>query len=180
MPKKGDIVINPKTSRGVKVGSRTWLTLVKDGVLEGVYDDPNELYNLAANDTTEQIEQKRLELDNNLPAGKHAVKGRGKYKGKLVVRREQRASMQSPAELENFSDAEIDAKLQELLSRELMRSCGVQSPRREQPPRLTRVARSANQHDGQYELFDALAEVDDGDEGDDYGDDYEDESFGDW
>jgi hypothetical protein len=175
MPKKGDIVINPKTSRGVKVGSRTWLTLVKDGILEGVYDDPNELYNLADNDTPEQIEQKRVELNNNLPAGKHAVKGRGKYKGKLVVRRakvfaEQKpsgrelyASQQREDALENFSDAEIDAKLQELLSREMMRSCSVQSPRRVQSVRLGTSHATKQSNDEQYELFDG---DDDGDDDD--------------
>ena len=37
LPVKGDIVINPNTQRPVKVGSRTWLNLVKKGVFEGRY-----------------------------------------------------------------------------------------------------------------------------------------------
>ena len=37
LPEKGDIVINPGTQRPVKVGSRTWLNLVKKGVFPGKY-----------------------------------------------------------------------------------------------------------------------------------------------
>ena len=46
IPKKGDIIINPRTQRPVKVASRTWLKLVKEGIVEGRYTDPNELASL--------------------------------------------------------------------------------------------------------------------------------------
>ena len=43
LPQKGSIIINPKTQRPVRVGSRTWLKLVKQGVLAGNYSDQKEL-----------------------------------------------------------------------------------------------------------------------------------------
>ena len=46
LPRKGDIIINPNTSRPIKVGGRSWLKLVKEGVLEGRYSDPNEITNI--------------------------------------------------------------------------------------------------------------------------------------
>ena len=33
VPVKGQIIINPQASRPVKVGGRTWLKLVKDGLV---------------------------------------------------------------------------------------------------------------------------------------------------
>jgi hypothetical protein len=133
MPKKGDIVINPNTQRPVKVGSRTWLNLVKKGVFEGTYEDPNELYSIQSGD---EIEEKLTEINQKLPKGKHAVRGRGKYKNKLVVRNK-RLSVDEIAdytrkntiktfadnldELTNLSNEEIEKKLEELIMKEMMR-----------------------------------------------------------
>ena len=86
IPKKGDIIINPKTSRPVKVGSRTWLNLVKKGLVSGHYQDPNELYSIQENDN---VEEKIKELNNDLPDNVQSVRGRGKYKNKIVKRRKQ-------------------------------------------------------------------------------------------
>jgi hypothetical protein len=38
-PKKGDIIINPKTSRPVRVGSKVWLKLVREGLVDGHYSN---------------------------------------------------------------------------------------------------------------------------------------------
>ena len=43
---KGDIVISPKTGRSIKVGSRIWLKLVKDGIISGEYSDDNVMANI--------------------------------------------------------------------------------------------------------------------------------------
>jgi len=147
MPKKGQIIINPKTSRPIKIGSRTWLSLVKEGILEGTYDDPNELYTYDEGADYEQVENKRKELNLSLPKGQHAVKGRGKYKNKLVIRKKRlkpadveeytrRSAVQVVKnnltelnDLENLTDAEIEEKLSELLGRELLK---------ERPKRNTR------------------------------------------
>ena len=37
---KGDIIINPLTSRPVKVGGTVWRKLVKQGLVHGAYKDP--------------------------------------------------------------------------------------------------------------------------------------------
>jgi hypothetical protein len=86
IPKKGDIIINPKTSRPVKIGSRTWLKLVKEGLVEGLYTDPNELYNVQEGDN---IEEKIEMINKELPRNQQSVRGRGKYAGKIVKRNKQ-------------------------------------------------------------------------------------------
>ena len=86
LPRKGDIIINPKTSRPIKVGGRSWLKLVKEGVLEGRYSDPNEITNI---DDEGDIEDQIRNANNDLPNGYQAVRGRGRYKGKIVKRKQQ-------------------------------------------------------------------------------------------
>jgi hypothetical protein len=88
-PKKGDIIINPNTQRPVKVGSRTWMKMVKDGLTEGRYSDPNELYQIEENQDNNEVESKIQELNKTLPYDQHSVRGRGKYKDKLVKRNKQ-------------------------------------------------------------------------------------------
>lgn len=83
---KGDIIINPKTQRPVRVGSRTWLKLVKEGICEGSYKDTNELYKIEDGDSEEE---KIKELNTYLPSNQQAVRGRGKYAGKIVKRHKQ-------------------------------------------------------------------------------------------
>lgn len=86
--KKNDIIINPKTNRPIRVGNRTWLNLVKEGLIEGKYADPNELYE-TKDLPNEQIETKIKEINKNLPITQQAVRGRGKYKDKIVRRKKQ-------------------------------------------------------------------------------------------
>jgi hypothetical protein len=86
-PKKGDIIINPKTQRPVKVGSRTWLRLVKEGIFEGRYEDPKELYEIK--DHNENVDKKIDEINEELPSDTHAVRGRGRYRNKIVSRKKQ-------------------------------------------------------------------------------------------
>lgn len=156
MVRKGQIIINPKTQRPVKVGSRTWLKLVKEGICEGVYDDPNELYTYEEN---EDIEEKRQELNKKLPLNKQAVKGRGKYKNKLVVRNKRlnpkqvadytrkntiKAVVDNLDDLENLTDEEIEAKLEQLIMRQMIGEqpkAGTSNPRACATPRTPRFKR---------------------------------------
>jgi hypothetical protein len=85
IPKKGDIIVNPKTSRPVKVGSRTWLKLVKDGLVSGHYEDDKKLEPIDEENFNSQLD----EQNKKLPITKQAVRGRGKYKGHLVTRDKQ-------------------------------------------------------------------------------------------
>ena len=86
LPKKGDIIINPQTQRPVKVGSRTWLKLVREGLVEGKYSDPKEIYTVQEGDDEDELINK---FNQSLPPNQHAVRGRGKYANKIVKRYKQ-------------------------------------------------------------------------------------------
>jgi len=63
-------VINPRTKRPIKVGGRTWIKLVKgDPQIEKILGNEGEFID-----------------EMSLPENIQAVKGRGKYKGKIVTR----------------------------------------------------------------------------------------------
>ena len=80
-------IINPKTQRPVKIGSRTWRKLVGDGIIENQkIDEPCELYELSQEDN---VEQKINELNRSLPITEQAVRGRGRFRNKVVKRRKQ-------------------------------------------------------------------------------------------
>jgi uncharacterized membrane protein YheB (UPF0754 family) len=77
-------VINPNTGRALKVGSRIWLQLVKQGILQNDdYKDEREIYKIEDNDNIDTL---ITEANKTLPYTQQAVKGRGKYAGKIVKR----------------------------------------------------------------------------------------------
>jgi hypothetical protein len=132
-PRKGDIIINPKTQRPVKVGSRTWLKLVKEGLVEGRYSDPNELYEVKQPNQAEVVEQKIEELNQTLPSNQQAVRGRGRYKNKIVKRHKQpstreitehtakTAARTVSQNIESLSECEdLEAQLENLIMNEIL------------------------------------------------------------
>lgn len=79
-----DYVKNPKTNRPVKIGSRIWRELVKEGLIASQnLEDDKELYELKPSDDALEIIG---DLDKELPHNVQAVRGRGKYAGKIVKR----------------------------------------------------------------------------------------------
>ena len=138
IPRKGDIIINPKTQRPVKVGSRTWLNLVKQGIVEGRYTDPKELGTLPEQYEEippEEIEQKIEEVNKNLPRHQQAVRGRGRYKGKIVSRNKRlapeevskytaqvatRAVANNIETLAEYEDDDIEGMLEKMILAEMM------------------------------------------------------------
>ena len=77
-------VKSPKTNRPVKVGSRVWRDFVKEGALSAEnFVDEKELYELKPEDDPDQVIE---ELDKELPHNVQAVRGRGKYQGKIIKR----------------------------------------------------------------------------------------------
>lgn len=86
MSSSNNLVVNPQTGRPVKVGSRTWIKLVNDGLIESDYNDPNELYEIQDVDEKDDINKMKRELNEGLGPSSQAVLGRGKYKNKLVKR----------------------------------------------------------------------------------------------
>ena len=83
---KGEIVYNPKTNRPIKVGSRAWLNLVKQGVIAGEYADENVLGEYNEEESKQEIKKRIKELNSKQDLGTQVVRGRGVYKGKLVKR----------------------------------------------------------------------------------------------
>ena len=83
-------VINPSSGRPVKIGSRTWRKLVSDGMVKSLYTkDENELYAVQDGD---DVDEKIEELNHSLPMGRQAVRGRGRFRKKIVSRRCQPSS----------------------------------------------------------------------------------------
>ena len=115
IPKKGDIIINPKTQRPVKVGSRTWLNLVKEGLIQGYYSDPHEIYDVKEGDDEDELIQK---FNETLPPNVQAVRGRGKYANKIVKRKKQPSTRDitqhtARTTARKLKDPEVYEKLQE-------------------------------------------------------------------
>ena len=109
-------IINPKTNRPIKIGGRIWLRLVNEGVIpESSYEDPKTLYTLQEDDDEES---KIQEINEILPSTQQAVRGRGKYNGKLVVRNKQPSTLDTArtsirATARKVKDPEIYDRLQE-------------------------------------------------------------------
>ena len=83
---KDEIVYNPKTNRPIKVGSRSWLNLVKQGVIAGEYADENVLGEYNEEESKQEIKKRIKQLNEKQDIGNQVVRGRGVYKGKLVKR----------------------------------------------------------------------------------------------
>ena len=83
-------VINPKTNRPVKIGSKIWLKLVKEGILEGEYKDPNVLGEIKEDEDAQETIEK---INETLPSNEQGVRGRGKYAVQIVKRSKQPSIM---------------------------------------------------------------------------------------
>ena len=78
---RNDYIKNPVSGRPIIVGGRTYNELVKQGYFEDIYKDENIL------DETENMElmkDKIDELNTSLPENIRAVRGRGRFRGKIV------------------------------------------------------------------------------------------------
>jgi hypothetical protein len=111
IPKKGDFIVNPSTSRPIRVGSRTWLGLVKQGLVSGHYRDPKEL---AVIEDGEDVEQKINEINKTLPRNTQGVRGRGKYKGKIVSRNTQPSAEEISRYTAQIASRAVNNNIEEL------------------------------------------------------------------
>lgn len=126
---------NPLTNRPIKIGSKVWRELVKEGKLsdKNVVDE-NELYELKpADDSSEIIKQ----LDKELPPNIQAVRGRGKYRGKIVTREKPfdnlkqtvdivkkatvKAVKKLPKKVDSDNEEDWEYQLQKLIEEELVK-----------------------------------------------------------
>jgi hypothetical protein len=76
-------VVNPLTKRKIVVGGKAWLKLVSQGILEAGYIDEKELDTY---DEDDDVKSKIEMLNEELPMNVQAVRGRGRYKNKIVKR----------------------------------------------------------------------------------------------
>tara|TARA_R110000764_G_scaffold10527_5_gene32085 strand:- start:1138 stop:1752 length:615 start_codon:yes stop_codon:yes gene_type:complete len=189
IPKKGDIIINPNTQRPVKVGSRTWLGLVKQGLVSGHYKDPRQLDEVPEQyyEDDGYVEQKIETINKTLPRGKQAVRGRGKYKNKIVSRNTRPSSEEisrytaqiaSRAVNNNIDELvesdDLEGMLEKMILEEMMATRPATAPpvvRRSLNKRTVgRPAKTQEYDDAQYQAAEAPhfeeVEDDDDEEGD--------------
>lgn len=101
--KKTQFVINPNTSRPVKIGSKTWTKLVKDGLIKGAdaVDTIAQDHIVGDIDDTsleDEVQEKITDLNKEMPVDQQIVKGRGKFKGKLVKRKKAQVNIKEISE----------------------------------------------------------------------------------
>ena len=168
IPKKGDIIINPNTQRPVKVGSRTWLGLVKLGLVSGHYTDPRQLEEVPEQyyEDNNYVEEKIETINKTLPRGKQAVRGRGKYKNKIVSRNTQPTSAEisrytaqiaSRAVNNNIDELVESDDLEGMLEKMIMEEMMATRPATAPPVVRKRVGKPKKQEydDEQYEVAEA-------------------------
>ena len=114
MSSNDDYVVNPNTKRPIKRGGRVHLKLIKEGLLENNYEDPNVLYEIEENDN---IPDKIQEINEELPDDVQPVRGRGKYKNKLVKRLKS-PSVKNTIEKTSKKASKLIAKNKHLLQQE--------------------------------------------------------------
>ena len=175
IPKKNDYMINPLTKRNIRVGSRIWINLVKDGVIQGQYSDDNILAETEEIDDN-TITDKINELNESLPIGVRAVKGRGRYENKIVKRHSQithqdmakstakktsKILSKNLEELSDLSQEDMESELERLILSEIM----LGKPEIVRPKPIKIPAKSASKRDSYYEVepdeFDEEEEEDD-------------------
>jgi len=133
--KKGDLIINPDTQRPVRVGSRTWINLVKKGVFQNNFSDNNVLEEKYEEMPEEEFEEKIKQINEKLPSGTQAVRGRGKYANKIVkrnkpltqeeitkttVKKASRAVVNNIDELDEIDYEQMEKQLERLIMEEML------------------------------------------------------------
>ena len=79
-------IVNPKTKRLVKIGSKTFNSLVREGIIQQEDENETVIADLPEDADEEETIERIKVANETLPVGKQAVRGRGKYKGKIVKR----------------------------------------------------------------------------------------------
>lgn len=180
IPKKNDYMINPLTKRNIRVGSRIWINLVKDGVIQGQYSDDNILAETEEIDDN-TITDKINELNESLPIGVRAVKGRGRYENKIVKRHSQithqdmakstakktsKILSKNLEELSDLSQEDMETELERLILSEIM--LGKPEIVRSKPIKIpVKSNKSTNKRDSYYEVEANEFDEEDEDEEDD-------------
>ena len=133
IPRKGDVIISPKTNRPIRVGSTAWRSLAREGIVPNYYTDPKVLCNAQSE---EEVESKINELNQTLPYTHQAVRGRGHYKNQIVSRVKQpgveiitkttakkasKLMKEKSNELEDMDEEELERELEKLILGEIVK-----------------------------------------------------------
>ena len=135
---KGDTIINPNTNRGVKIGSKTWRSLVKQGLVSGAYKNtPIEKNIMLETDDPDEIEAKKkfYSEPENKEEHENITKVKTKNGTKLVKRNKplkpeevvvHTARIASRAlkqgKLKHIEDDELDKHLESIIAEELIKN----------------------------------------------------------
>ena len=163
---KNDIVINPTTGRPIKVGSSTYLRLLKKGLITQSFNDPNELDNINEGD---DVDEKIKEFNKILPDTEQAVRGRGKHAG-TIVRRSKQPTIEQTAlhtikkvsniisdpdvydELQNADN--FESELEKLILQELMgfskKSKTTKKSIKEEHPKKNKIGKKKTKKESYY------------------------------
>lgn len=86
--KKGEFTVSPVTGRSIRVGHKTWRTLVRHGKLTGnraKFISDNEIYDFSGEDDI-SVSEKIKELSKTCPPDKFISRGQGVNAGKLILK----------------------------------------------------------------------------------------------
>ena len=163
MLSNNDYIRNPKTNRPVKVGSRVWRDLVKEGMVSSQnYQDEKELYALKPNDDPSQVIK---QWNKTLPRNKQAVRGRGMYQGKIVkkekpynnledtvnmVKKASCKAMKNMPPPESSDDEDWTNQLENLIMMEIVQPSNASNPQRKKVginPKSKALAQSKQEED---------------------------------
>lgn len=178
---KSGYVINPKTSRPVKVGGRSWIKLVKQGILEGEHSPNTDDNILCDYKDDDDIEELRHEFNEKLGDNEEVARGRGRYKNKLVKRRKKitpeqmkcyvsstaiQAVKANMNELQGYDEDEFERELERIINEEMMTGNTLKKSK-QRKQNNTKNVRFVEEYytDDQYESNDEVSESDDDDGG---------------
>lgn len=78
-------VLNEKTGRMIARNGQLHRKLIREGLFKKL--DKIVLAEIPEGATKSEVDKLRKELDKDLPKHSHSVRGRGKHKGKVVIRK---------------------------------------------------------------------------------------------
>lgn len=166
MPKKNDFIMNPSTGRMIKIGGRAWRTAVKDGLLEGTYQNENVVYELKEGDDVDKL---KIDFDEKEDKNTQVVKGRGRHKNKLVKRRKpisaedmseytRKTAIQvvkdNKDELEDMDEDELDKYLDELIKAEMLSGNSLKNNNKKKEKKEKQQKHYVEESDGDDYVFD--------------------------
>lgn len=132
-------VINPNTGRKCKVGGAIYRKLIRENSVAPCEDDPHVVCDYDSDDI-EGTKERMQEYSRDLPPNKGLAKGRGAYKGKVVLKSKQpsysdlvstniKATKKALKKCKKVTSEEEQTELEQLIMNELLKLKPVDSSR---------------------------------------------------